>query len=81
MKKRFFRIIFFGSLGLILLCVAVVGISTLSNLNLPTHSQVTDHLSDMEKARLAEAIHLHQVLGETVWPGWGQMDIPIIVYN
>jgi hypothetical protein len=81
MKKQFFRIIFFGATGLILLCVAIVGISTLSNLNLPTHSQVTDHLSDMEKARLAEVIHLRQTLGERVWPGWGLLDIPIIVYN
>lgn len=81
MKKLFLRIIIFGAMGLALLCVAVVGISTLSNLNLPTHSQVTDHLSDLEKARLAEAIHLRQTLGDTVWPGWGRLDIPIIVYN
>ncbi len=81
MKKLFLRIIIFGAMGLALLCVAVVGISTLSNLNLPTHSQVTDHLSDLEKARLAEAIHLRQTLGDTIWPGWGRLDIPIIVYN
>ena len=72
---------FFGAIGLISLCVAVVGISYLSNLNLPTHSQVTDHLSELEKARLAEAIHLRQTLGDMVWPGWGLLDIPIIVYN
>ena len=24
---------------------------------------------------------MRQILGETVWPGWGQKDIPIIVYN
>ncbi len=81
MKKRFLRIMFFGAIGLISLCVAVVGISYLSNLNLPTHSQVTDHLSELEKARLAEAIHLRQTLGDMVWPGWGLLDIPIIVYN
>jgi len=81
MKKRFLRIIFFGAIGLTLVFVAAVGISALSNLNLPTHSQVTDHLSDLEKARLAEAIHLRRTLGDTVWPGWGLLDIPIIVYN
>ena len=79
--NKFLRIILFGALGLLLLCIAVVGISALNNRNLPTHSQVTDHLSDMEKARLAEAIHLRQTLGEKVWPGWGLQDIPIIVYN
>ena len=81
MKKRVLRVVFFGVIGLTFLCVAGVGISTLSNLNLPTHSQVTDHLSDLEKARLAEAIHLRQTLGDTVWPGWGLADIPIIVHN
>lgn len=81
MKKRFLRIILFGALGLTLLCSAVVGASAMSNLNLPTHSQVTDQLSDLEKARLAEAIHLRQTLGDTVWLGWGLLDVPIIVYN
>jgi hypothetical protein len=81
MKKRLRRLIFFCVIGLTLLCITVVGISTLSNLNLPTHSQVTDHLSDLEKARLAEAIHLRQTLGDAVWPGWGLLDIPIIVHN
>ena len=81
MKKRFWRIILFAIIGLTLLCAALVGISALSNRSLPTHSQVTDRLSDVEKARLAEAIHLRQALGETVWPGWGLADIPMIVYN
>jgi hypothetical protein len=81
MKNKILKIILFSVIGIFLLCVVVAGISALSNLGLPTHSQVTDHLSDMEKARLAEAIHLHQALGEKIWPGWGFMDIPVIVYN
>jgi hypothetical protein len=81
MKRRFLRASLFSALGLTLLCVVLVGISALSNRSLPARSQITDRLSEVEKARLAEAIHLRQALGETVWPGWGLFDIPIIVYN
>ena len=81
MKKRLFRVMLFGVVGLTLLCIAILGISAASNLNLPLHSQVTDRLPDLEKARLAEATHLRRSLGDTVWPGWGVEEIPIIVYN
>lgn len=58
----------------------VVG-SALSNLLFSSRSEVVDRLSDMEKTRLAEIFHLRRTLGDTLWPGWGQADIPIIVYN
>lgn len=81
MRKRLSRTVRLGVLALALLVIALVGISALSNLGLPTHSHVTERLSALEKARLAEAIHLRRSLGDTVWPGWGLSDIPIIVYN
>jgi hypothetical protein len=55
--------------------------SALSNLGLPQHSTTIDHLSDLEKARLSEVLHLRATLGDNVWPGWSQADIPLIVYN
>ena len=66
---------------LLLLSLLAVGLSALSNIGLPTRSQVVDHLNAAEKARLAEMFHLRRTLGERVWPGWGQADIPVIVYN
>lgn len=81
MKKRPLRFILYGFIGVTLLCLAVVGISALSNLYLPSQSPVTERLSDLDKARLAEAIHLRQSLGDVVWPSWGQLDIPFILYN
>lgn len=69
------------SLGLIGLCLFILLALALSNRSLPTHSQITERLSEAEKARLAEAIHLRQALGDAAWPGWTQMDTPIIVYN
>lgn len=62
-------------------CLLVTGLSALSNVGLPTHSQLLDRLDAAEKARLAEAFHLRQALGDQVWPGWGQVDVPILVYN
>jgi len=35
----------------------------------------------MDKARLAEALHLRSELGNSLWPGWGEADIPMIAYN
>jgi hypothetical protein len=63
------------------LCLLVVAISALSNLNLPQHSTISDHLTDLEKAQLSEVLHLRTVLGDATWPGWSQADIPLIVYN
>jgi hypothetical protein len=64
--------------GLVLLLIAV---SAISNLSLPQSSPVVETLSAADKIRLAETIHLRQTLGNAVWPGWGQADIPAIVYN
>ena len=62
-------------------CGLAVGLSSLSNILLPSRSPVTDRLGDLGKARLAEAFHLRRDLGNTLWPGWGEADIPMIVYN
>ena len=35
----------------------------------------------MDKARLSEALHLKRVLGETIWPGWGEAEMPVLVWN
>jgi len=71
----------FIPLGLIVLCILAVAVSALSNLNLPQHSTTLDRLSELEKARLSEVLHLRTSLGDAVWPGWSQADIPLIVYN
>ena len=81
MKRKITKILLFSVLGLTFLCAGVIGFLALSNKGLPTHSKVTERLSDLEKARLAEAAHLRQSLGNEVWPGWGEADIPFIVYN
>ncbi len=81
MKGKLTKIILYSILGLTVLCIGIIGFLALSNRRLPTRSQVVDRLSDLEKARLAEAAHLRQTLGDQVWPGWGEADIPFIVYN
>jgi len=63
------------------LCLLITLISALSNIGLPGHSVVVDHLTTPDKARLAEATHLRATLGDGVWPGWGQTAVPFIVYN
>jgi len=63
------------------LLVLLIAVSAISNLGLPQKSPVVENLSETDKIRLAETMHLRQTLGNAVWPGWGQADIPAIVYN
>jgi hypothetical protein len=35
----------------------------------------------LDKIRLAETLHLKAKLGESVWPGWGKMQIPILLWH
>jgi hypothetical protein len=78
-KRR--RILLYVLLGLLILCAAVLGLSGLSNRFLPTAPAQLDRLTETDLARIAEAFHLKQTLGDEVWPGWGQADIPVIIYN
>jgi hypothetical protein len=73
--------ILFGILGLFSLCIVAVAGLYVSNLNLPTQSSQVERLTELEKARLEEATHLRESLGNEIWPGWGEVDIPYIVYN
>lgn len=66
---------------LLLLCLGGAAVSLVTNRNLPTEALQATQLSDVDKARLAEIDHLRQMLGNAAWPGWGDVDIPLIVYN
>ncbi len=51
------------------------------NQTLPTSSPEAAKLSTAEQTRLEEISHLRESLGNNIWPGWGDMQIPIVVYN
>ncbi len=63
-----------------LLLVVIAGIYW-QNTNLPTSLNRVDRLSERDEALLAEATHLRNALADSIWPGWGQLDIPWLVYN
>jgi hypothetical protein len=67
--------------GLLALCFLAAGLSALSNLTMPDGTESTDRLSSLDKARLAETLNLKQELGETVWPGWGAAEVPVLIWN
>jgi hypothetical protein len=79
--KRLRKILLWIVAGLVVLCLAGVLISGLSNLGLPTHSTDSARLSALDKARVEEVLHLRSTLGGQVWPGWEKADIAIILYN
>jgi hypothetical protein len=81
MIRRTLKFLLWLLLGLSGLCLAAAGISALANRGLPTQSASPERLTDADRARLVEALHLRQSLGDSVWPGWGSADIPVILYN
>ena len=64
-----------------LLFVVLAIVSALYNLTLPTESKIKDILTQNEKAYISEAMNLQQKMGNEVWPGWGDLQIPVITYN
>lgn len=76
--RKFITIVILSLIGL---CVVLLAFSALSNLALPDRSASIEVLSAADKIRLAETRYLLRELGDTVWPGWGQTGMPMIVYN
>ena len=81
MKKRGCRLRLWLLAGAFLLCILASGLSALSNLFLPRGPERLDRLDTLDKARLAEALHLREALGEGIWPGFGQAAIPVLLWN
>lgn len=80
-KVRWRRALLWIVLGLIALCLIGVGLSALSNQTLPQSISDSDRLSSLDKARLAETLHLQKTLGDQVWPGLAAAEIPILLWN
>lgn len=79
--KKLFRAILKTIKWTFLVFVGLAIISAVYNLTLPEHSKIVEHLSENEKAYIAETMNLQQKLGSEVWPAWGELHIPAIVYN
>jgi hypothetical protein len=58
-----------------------VAVLAIGNRRLPQRSPVIETLSEGDKIRLSEYLHVREQLGERVWAGWGEADIPAILYN
>jgi hypothetical protein len=79
-RHRVRRILLISLAGLLGLCVLLAVVSTLSNLSLPQPA-TSEQLTELDKARLGEALQLKSELGDAIWPGWGSAQIPVIVWN
>ncbi len=81
MARMLRKTLLFSAVVLALLSGLACGLSAFVNARQPRQSAVVGRLSEADKAYLAEATHLRRALGDRVWPGWGQADIPLILYN
>jgi hypothetical protein len=77
-KRRGWLFVIFGMLSV---CMVAAGSSALSNRLLPDYTREASRLGELDKSRLSEAWHVRAEPGEALWPGWGQADIPVILYN
>ncbi len=75
------RKIGWGVAILVVLTLVSATISAFINHFAPTHSQTIDLLDSEEKALLGEALQLKRTLGDSLWPGFGRTDIPLVIYN
>jgi len=69
-----------GRALLILLAILLL-VSTLTNFLLPDRTTNPEHLSDIDQARAKEVLQLRRAFGDKLWPGFGQADIPLVLYN
>jgi len=68
-------------IGILLgICLLLSIVSASSNRNLPKQEN-SDLPDSLDKARLLEAFQLKAALGDQVWEGWGNTEIPIILSN
>src|SRR5215208_3128476 len=80
-KASCLRLLLMGFLPLMVVCLSTAGLITWDNARLSKHSAISNKLSQQEKARLIEALHLRRSVGDEVLPGWGRAEIPVILYN
>jgi len=79
MKKR--QVFLWIVVGGLMLCTLFSVISVLSNKALPVKTINPEILSLDDKARILEIDHLRRSLGNDVFPGWGEVDLPMLFYN
>jgi hypothetical protein len=79
--KKLLRIVGKGLKWFFIFLIGVLLISGLYNLTLPDSSSVTEKLTDPQKAYLAEYLNLQPKVTSHIWPGFGDVKIPAIVYN
>lgn len=70
-----------AAISLTSICVLLALVSTWTNARIPTQSAYQDRLGPDQLALLVEAANLRQALGNSVFPGFGDQDIPFVVYN
>lgn len=68
-------------LVIVVLCLVGAGVLAIYNQRLLATTAPASFLSDLDIARLEEAIQLRRTFGERIWPGYEDSVIPLIVWN
>ncbi|MBN1667294.1 MAG: hypothetical protein JW862_09395 [Anaerolineales bacterium] len=81
-RSRRYLVYFLTILAGCLTSLLILGtIAYISNQNLPGGPTQNERLEPLDKARLAEALHLQSALGDQIWPGWQQAIPPYLLWH
>lgn len=67
--------------GILIIVGVVLGGSAMSNLLISPRSDDVGRLTDLDKARISEALQLRHAIGDSIWTGWSDAKIPVIIYD
>lgn len=75
------RVLLFVVVGMLLLCAVVSWLSAVANRRLAAMPIAQSDPSALDVSRWQESVLLRRTYGNAAWPGWGDADIPMILYN
>lgn len=79
--NRVLRVLLFIILGALVLCLGTVAVLLAMSAGTPDASTEPGQLSAEQAALMGEALHLEAELGDALWPGFGQAQIPLLSFN
>jgi len=79
--KKTIRVILKALFWVALVIIVLLTVSALYNQTLSSTSSVTERLTATQKAYIAEYFNLQENVIKEIWPGIGETQIPVIVYN
>ena len=80
-SNRFQKILLSAIASAVISLLLLALIAYITNQSIQIYPETPDFISDLDKVRLSEALHLKTTLGDAVWDGLGQTDHPVLLWH